>query len=149
MKFKNKIFFSIFIFIKNFKRIYIFIIQIKKKTEKYFTAGGRPHRQMEPGMFFYQILADPTVSGTQQQRNLPMADLRDGVAVNGPGESSLEKLGWFRWERGQGWIVRKGLEKITQAQVNIYNFVFNFKFILFIYFSFFSFLPKFIKKFSH
>uniref|UniRef100_A0A914H545 Uncharacterized protein n=1 Tax=Globodera rostochiensis TaxID=31243 RepID=A0A914H545_GLORO len=67
--------------------------------------GGTPQRQMEPGMYFYKI--EDAESGHR---------LRDGVALNGPGESSLEKLGWFRWERGQGWVVRKGLEKITQAQ---------------------------------
>lgn len=65
-------------------------------------------------MYFYKIeggteLADSEPAVPQQ--------LREGVALNSPVESSLEKLGWFRWERGKGWTVRKGLEKVTQAQV--------------------------------
>lgn len=76
------------------------------------TAGGRPHRQMESGMYFYKI------EGTEAEDEVNAGKrLRDGVPLNGPGENSLEKLGWFRWERGQGWMVRKGLEKMTQAQV--------------------------------
>lgn len=76
------------------------------------TAGGRPHRQMESGMYFYKI------EGTEGEDEVNAGKrLRDGVPLNGPGENSLEKLGWFRWERGQGWMVRKGLEKMTQAQV--------------------------------
>ncbi|KAF7637125.1 hypothetical protein Mgra_00003513, partial [Meloidogyne graminicola] len=68
--------------------------------------GSRPHRQMEPGMYFYQIMS-----------NTELNQLREGVSLNGPSESSLEKLGWFRWdEKSNGWIIRKGLEKITQSQ---------------------------------
>uniref|UniRef100_A0A1I8AX12 Uncharacterized protein n=1 Tax=Meloidogyne hapla TaxID=6305 RepID=A0A1I8AX12_MELHA len=67
--------------------------------------GGRPHRQIEPGMYFYQIITDSP------------PQLREGIPLNGPGENSLEKLGWLRLdEKNGGWIVRKGLEKITQAQ---------------------------------
>ncbi|CAK5096306.1 unnamed protein product [Meloidogyne enterolobii] len=67
--------------------------------------GGRPHRQIEPGMYFYQIINDSP------------PQLREGVPLNGPGENSLEKFGWLRLdEKNGGWIVRKGLEKITQAQ---------------------------------
>lgn len=80
-----------------------------------FAAGGRPHRQMEPGMYFYQIFGDG--DQPQKQHSPAFAELRDGIALNAPGESSLEKLGWLRWEKGMGWTVRKGLEKITSAQV--------------------------------
>ncbi|KAL3079014.1 hypothetical protein niasHS_014796 [Heterodera schachtii] len=71
--------------------------------------GGTPQRKMEPGMYFYKI-EDPEADADSKHR------LRDGVPLNWPGESNLEKLGWFRWEKGHGWAVRKGLEKITQAQ---------------------------------
>ncbi|KAI1712319.1 type I membrane glycoproteins cell-cell fusogen domain-containing protein [Ditylenchus destructor] len=68
--------------------------------------GSRPNRQVEPGIYFWQI-------GTDRQR------LRGGVPVNDLSETDLNKLGWFRWEQGK-WNVRKGLEKITQAQhVNV------------------------------
>ena len=57
-------------------------------------------------MYFYQIINDSP------------PQLREGVPLNGPGENSLEKFGWLRLdEKNGGWIVRKGLEKITQAQV--------------------------------
>uniref|UniRef100_A0A915M418 Uncharacterized protein n=1 Tax=Meloidogyne javanica TaxID=6303 RepID=A0A915M418_MELJA len=42
--------------------------------------GGRPHRQIEPGMYFYQIINDSP------------PQLREGVPLNGPGENSLEKF---------------------------------------------------------
>uniref|UniRef100_A0A915NAE3 Uncharacterized protein n=1 Tax=Meloidogyne javanica TaxID=6303 RepID=A0A915NAE3_MELJA len=58
--------------------------------------GGRPHRQIEPGMYFYQIINDSP------------PQLREGVPLNGPGENSLEKFGWLRLdEKNGGWIVRK------------------------------------------
>ena len=41
--------------------------------------------------------------------------LRGGIAINDVEESSLDKLGWFRWE-GNTWSVRNGLVKMTQAQ---------------------------------
>uniref|UniRef100_A0A915LF54 Uncharacterized protein n=2 Tax=Meloidogyne incognita group TaxID=654580 RepID=A0A915LF54_MELJA len=55
--------------------------------------GGRPHRQIEPGMYFYQIINDSP------------PQLREGVPLNGPGENSLEKFGWLRLdEKNGGWI---------------------------------------------
>jgi hypothetical protein len=72
-------------------------------------------------MYFYQIYGpsqatSEDVQQKQQTNNIP-TELRDGIQLNAPGENNLEKLGWLRWERGTGWNVRKGLEKITQAQV--------------------------------
>uniref|UniRef100_A0A0N4ZF50 G_PROTEIN_RECEP_F2_4 domain-containing protein n=1 Tax=Parastrongyloides trichosuri TaxID=131310 RepID=A0A0N4ZF50_PARTI len=66
--------------------------------------GGRPHRQLEPGVFFYQQFdrfSPPIVKG-----NIPINDIN---------ENSLDKLGWMRKEDGK-WNVRKGQVKITQAQ---------------------------------
>jgi hypothetical protein len=63
-------------------------------------ATGRPHRQVEPGMFFWD-----------ESDKL----LRGNVLMNEPSESRLDRLGWFRWEAGE-WTIRQGLEKITQAQ---------------------------------
>ncbi|TMS35817.1 hypothetical protein L596_003132 [Steinernema carpocapsae] len=46
-------------------------------------------------------------------------DLRGGIPLNDVFESSLDKLGWMRWEEGR-WDIRKGLMKITQAHhVNV------------------------------
>jgi hypothetical protein len=68
-----------------------------------FLGSGRPHRQVEPGMYFW----DP--------RN---KQLHGNVQLNEPNEKSLDKLGWFRLENNR-WTVHKGLEKITHAQVGI------------------------------
>ena len=57
-------------------------------------------------MYFYQI------SGTSDYT----PQLRGGVSLNEISETSLDRLGWFRWENGN-WNIRKGLVKITQAQV--------------------------------
>lgn len=65
--------------------------------------GGRPHRQMDTGMYFY---------GNNDKI------LRNGVRINDLTENSLEKLGWFRFEEDK-WMVKRGLEKITKAQVRI------------------------------
>ncbi|KAK0395940.1 hypothetical protein QR680_001499 [Steinernema hermaphroditum] len=67
--------------------------------------GSRPHRQLEPGMYFWKQGSKP--------------DLRGGVPMNDVFESSLDKLGWMRWEEGR-WDIRKGIVKITQAHhVNV------------------------------
>jgi hypothetical protein len=63
--------------------------------------GGRPHRQVESGMYFWDI---------QDKR------LRGNVALNEPSAKSLDKLGWFRHENNK-WLIYQGLEKITNAQV--------------------------------
>jgi hypothetical protein len=43
--------------------------------------------------------------------------LHGNVQLNEPNEKSLDKLGWFRYENSQ-WMIHKGLEKITHAQVS-------------------------------
>jgi predicted NUDIX family NTP pyrophosphohydrolase len=68
-------------------------------------AGSRPHRQLEAGIYF---------SRDDEQV------LREGQAVNDLGETSLDKLGWMRKEQG-AWSIRKGLVKITDAQVRVHN----------------------------
>uniref|UniRef100_A0A1I7YZY5 HAP2-GCS1 domain-containing protein n=1 Tax=Steinernema glaseri TaxID=37863 RepID=A0A1I7YZY5_9BILA len=73
--------------------------------------GSRPHRQLEPGMYFMK--EDST------------RDLRGGAPINDVFESNLDKLGWMRWEIPAGtsegrWDIRKGMVKVTQAHhVNV------------------------------
>uniref|UniRef100_A0A1I7S2N5 Apple domain-containing protein n=1 Tax=Bursaphelenchus xylophilus TaxID=6326 RepID=A0A1I7S2N5_BURXY len=64
--------------------------------------SNRPHRQLEPGMYFWQ-------------KGQEKSEVRGNVRINEPSENSLEKLGWFRYEKGS-WRVRRGLEKVTKAQ---------------------------------
>ncbi|KAI6189771.1 hypothetical protein M3Y97_00044600 [Aphelenchoides bicaudatus] len=66
----------------------------------FIVGSGRPHRQVEPGMYFWDA------------RN---KQLHGNVQLNDPQEKSLDKLGWFRLENNQ-WTVQQGLEKITHAQ---------------------------------
>lgn len=44
------------------------------------------------------------------------SDVYGYVSLNDIGESSLEKLGWFRWDKGQ-WDIRRGAAKLRQAHV--------------------------------
>lgn len=75
-------------------------------------SGGKPHRQLEPGMFFWR--ADE-----------PRPVLRGNVRLNEPDESSMDKLGWFRLQQG-AWTVRRGPEKISKAQVGAeHNWLFK------------------------
>ncbi|KAI6199923.1 Transmembrane protein 26 family-containing protein [Aphelenchoides besseyi] len=60
--------------------------------------SGRPHRQLSPGMYFWDV--------NERQ-------LRGNVLLNEFGESRLDRLGWLRWENGR-WTVRRGLEKFTR-----------------------------------
>lgn len=84
----------------NLKKIYIYFKLIN------YIGGGRPNRQVEAGMYFWQI-------GSKKEK------IRSGVALNDLFENSIEKLGWMRWEDGK-WNVKNGLVKITQAQVFIF-----------------------------
>uniref|UniRef100_A0AC35TZG0 Protein kinase domain-containing protein n=1 Tax=Rhabditophanes sp. KR3021 TaxID=114890 RepID=A0AC35TZG0_9BILA len=64
--------------------------------------GSRPNRQLEPGLYFWQ-------------HNEPGLALRGGVTLNDIAETSMDKLGWMRYEKEE-WSVRNGLVKLTQAQ---------------------------------
>jgi hypothetical protein len=66
---------------------------------------------VEPGLYFFKTMSSDTVDSGAGKR------LRTGVPLNDQIEGDLEKLGWFRWDKIAGWTVKKGLEKITQAQV--------------------------------
>lgn len=54
-------------------------------------------------MYFWQI-------GAENKQ------IRGGIMLNDLSETSIEKLGWLRWEDGR-WNIKNGLVKITQAQV--------------------------------
>lgn len=43
--------------------------------------------------------------------------LMSGVRLNDPAESNIHKLGWLRREEGI-WVIRNGIIKITDSQVN-------------------------------
>ena len=68
--------------------------------------GSRPHRQFEPGLYFWRI-------GETTADEKPV--LRGDIAINDLGEGSLDKLGWFRLENN-AWTIPNGLAKLTQAQ---------------------------------
>ncbi|CEF60293.1 Hypothetical protein SRAE_X000203100 [Strongyloides ratti] len=70
-------------------------------------AGSRPHRQVEPGLYFYERKYD----FENVEKNI---NIHSGVTLNDILETSLDKLGWFRFEKNR-WIVKKGNIKITEA----------------------------------
>ncbi|CEF67375.1 Transmembrane protein 26 family-containing protein [Strongyloides ratti] len=72
-------------------------------------SGGKPHRQLEPGMYFWQEgESDKLIRG-----NVPINDIQ---------ETSLDKLGWMRQENNGFWSIRKGQIKIKNAHhVDIEN----------------------------
>lgn len=76
----------------------------RENSIQLLAASGRPHRQVEPGMYFRQL-------GTSDESTA----LRGGVPLNDLKETTLDKLGWLRLEDGR-WGVRKGLVKLTQSQ---------------------------------
>uniref|UniRef100_A0A914YER7 Uncharacterized protein n=1 Tax=Panagrolaimus superbus TaxID=310955 RepID=A0A914YER7_9BILA len=69
-------------------------------------SGSRPHRQLEPGNYFWQL-------GTSANNEKPQ--LRGKIAINDFNETSLEKLGWFRME-GNVWTIKNGLGRMPKAQ---------------------------------
>lgn len=74
----------------------------KEHKMQIIAAGSRTNRQVEPGMYFWQIGADSE-------------QLRYGVSINGEKETDLNKLGWLRWDKGQ-WGIRKS-DNFAKAQV--------------------------------
>uniref|UniRef100_A0A0K0F446 Anchor cell fusion failure-1 (inferred by orthology to a C. elegans protein) n=1 Tax=Strongyloides venezuelensis TaxID=75913 RepID=A0A0K0F446_STRVS len=68
-------------------------------------AGSRPHRQVEPGLYYYE---------KKYERVGENIKIRSGAPLNDVLETSLDKLGWFRFEKNR-WVVKKGNIKITEA----------------------------------
>uniref|UniRef100_A0A7E4UXP0 Tyrosine-protein kinase receptor n=1 Tax=Panagrellus redivivus TaxID=6233 RepID=A0A7E4UXP0_PANRE len=67
--------------------------------------GSKPNRQLEPGLYFWRI-----GDGINDR-----AVLHGGISLNDVDETSVDKLGWMRWENN-AWAIRNGLVKLTQAQ---------------------------------
>uniref|UniRef100_A0A0N5CFT6 G_PROTEIN_RECEP_F2_4 domain-containing protein n=1 Tax=Strongyloides papillosus TaxID=174720 RepID=A0A0N5CFT6_STREA len=65
-------------------------------------SGGKPHRQLEPGMYFWQ-------EGERDKL------IRGNIPINDIHETSLDKLGWMRQESDGVWSIRKGQIKIKNA----------------------------------
>ncbi|VDP11177.1 unnamed protein product [Heligmosomoides polygyrus] len=71
----------------------------RRHTLDLSVSSNRAFREMTPGMYYVE-------SGS--------SDVYGYVSLNDIGESSLEKLGWFRWDKGQ-WDIRRGAAKLRQA----------------------------------
>ncbi|CAJ0959835.1 unnamed protein product, partial [Mesorhabditis belari] len=81
-------------------------IELSRHLVDISVSGGRPAREILPGVYFVR-------EGTHE--------LRGGIQLNRPEETSLNKMGWFRKNTNEQWEVRRGeilLKSALHVKVN-------------------------------